>query len=609
MTQRTGRAAACSGLLVLLFAASSEAAMRHVLVLQSLERGNLTLDNFTHAFRAFLDERVPDTVRVTQFVVQPSGLDEIPEQAIIEFLRSAYANGPDPDLVITAGSPAAAFARKHRDQLFPKSPLLFAAVDQRFLLGAPLAANETAVAVHNDMPGRVDDILRLFPQTSTMFMVSGGGPLGRFWHRELERDFQRFEPRIKFVWSDEASLAELLQRVATLPPNSAIFYITFGADAAGGAYSEERVLAAIHAAANAPLFGGQAALLGHGIVGGRLVSIDELGQVAADVALRILNGESPGAIKTPPQERGAPTFDWRELQRWDVSESRLSAGSVVRFRNPGAWDRFKWVIIGSASALVAQAALIVGLVVQRSRRRRTEHALRLSYEQNQDLAGRLIKAQEDERARIARDLHDDLSQQLAGVSIILSGLKRTIGKRGADPEIEQKFVTLQERTAAAATAVRNLSHELHPGVLEHAGLTATLRGHCADTQDHHQVTVAFSPADGLDSLDLDVAICVFRVVQEALANAVRHAHACTIGVTLRMDTDGVELSVVDDGVGFVASERTESGLGLRSIHERVRFMRGSVSIDSRPGEGTRVRVRIPIGPAHNAPSDGSPADR
>ena len=157
---------------------------------------------------------------------------------------------------------------------------------------------------------------------------------------------------------------------------------------------------------------------------------------------------------------------------------------------------------------------------------------------------------------------------------------------GVAPEVEQTFATLQERTAAAATAVRNLSHELHPGVLEYLGLTATLRGHCADIERHHQVTVTFNPGDGLDSLDSDVALCLFRVVQEALTNVLRHARARKTCVSLTTTAESVELNVVDDGVGFVAGERTRSGLGLRSIHERVRFMRGSVSVDSRPGEGT-----------------------
>jgi two-component system sensor histidine kinase UhpB len=247
--------------------------------------------------------------------------------------------------------------------------------------------------------------------------------------------------------------------------------------------------------------------------------------------------------------------------------------------------------------LLVTGAPLMLLAVVIEAERRTEHALRQSYEQYQDLSGRLINAQEDERARIARELHDDLSQQLAAVAIIVSGLRRKVRKRGVDSEVEQTFATLQERTAAAATAVRDLSHELHPSALQHAGLTATLRGRCTDIERHHQVTVTFDPGDGLDSLHSDVALCLFRVVQEALTNVLRHARARTIYVSLMTTAGSVELNVVDDGIGFVASERTRSGLGLRSIHERVRFMQGNVTVDSRPGEGTTVLVRIPIGAA------------
>jgi two-component system sensor histidine kinase UhpB len=249
--------------------------------------------------------------------------------------------------------------------------------------------------------------------------------------------------------------------------------------------------------------------------------------------------------------------------------------------------------------LLVTAAPLMLLAVVIDEERRTADALRQSYEQNQDLGGRLINAQEDERARIARDLHDDLTQQLAGVAIMLTDLKRNVGKPGAEAQVEQTVTALEERTASAATTVRNLSHELHPGVLEYLGLTATLRGHCADIERHHQVTVTFKPGDGLDSLDSDVALCLFRVVQEALTNVLRHARARKACVTLTTTAESVELNVVDDGVGFVADERTGSGLGLRSIHERVRFMRGSVRVDSRPGEGTTVLVRIPIGAAHH----------
>ncbi len=249
--------------------------------------------------------------------------------------------------------------------------------------------------------------------------------------------------------------------------------------------------------------------------------------------------------------------------------------------------------------LMVTATPLMLLAVVIEAERRTQHALRQSYEQNQDLAGRLINAQEDERARIARDLHDDLSQQLSAVDVIVSVLKRKVGKPGVGSDVERTFATLQERTAAAATAVRNLSHELHPSVLGHAGLTAALRAHCAGIEHHHQVTVTFNPEGGLDSLEYDVALCLFRVVQEAVTNAVRHARAGNILVSVMTTAEGVELNVVDDGVGFVASEYTRGGLGLRSIHERVRFIHGDVRVDSRPGAGTKVLARIPFATAKN----------
>ena len=123
--------------------------------------------------------------------------------------------------------------------------------------------------------------------------------------------------------------------------DSAIFYLTFGTDAQGGAYADERVLADLHATANAPLFAAQSVYLGAGIVGGSLMSIDDLSRNTADVAIRLLNGAPPGSINVPPQRPGQPIFDWRELQRWGIPESRLPPGSVVRYRAPSLWQRIQ----------------------------------------------------------------------------------------------------------------------------------------------------------------------------------------------------------------------------------------------------------------------------
>ena len=320
-----------SGLLtvsLLLGAAPSDAqpAVRQVLVLQSFDRGNITVDQFTANFRIELDQRAERPVNVVQIVVGPTGSVGASEQAVVNYIRSSYVDRPKPDLIVTVAGLAAAFARKYRQQLFPDTPLLFAAVDQKYLGDAPLGKNETAVAVVNDYPHLIEDILRLLPQTKQVFMLVGSGQVGQFWRRELEKEFRRFRDRLTFIWFDDLSVADALRRSASLPDQSAIVYVIFGTDTAAVAYADERLFAELHAVANAPLFASQSVYLGAGIVGGSLLSIDDLSRDAADVAVRLLNGAPPSSLRVTPMHPGQPTFDWRELQRWGIPESRLPPG-------------------------------------------------------------------------------------------------------------------------------------------------------------------------------------------------------------------------------------------------------------------------------------------
>jgi signal transduction histidine kinase len=595
----------CAGtvLLFLLCTASTEAADRHVLLLQSLERGNLTSDFFTGNFRVDMSQRTADSITFTEFVVNPAGFDETPERAFVDFLRAAFANRAPPDLVMTIGGPAATFARKYGRQIFPESPLLFAAVDQRFLEDAPLAKYETAVAVLNDVPGIVDDILRLFPRTSTVFMVTGSSPLGRFWRGQLERDFQRFGSRVRFVWSDEFSFAEILQRVSTLPPDSAVLYLTLSTDALGGAYPEDRVLAEIHTAANAPLFGAQGAMLGHGIVGGRLMSIDELGRVTADVASRILAGESPASIQTPVQKPGLPVFDSRELQRWGVSEGRLPPGSGVRFREPGVWDRFKWVIIGASLVVLAQALLIGGLLINRVKRRRAEQLLRRNVADLNaargalsNLSGRLMNAQEQERTRVARELHDDVSQRMTFLAIDLARLREMLPAGATDAQGQAQG--LSDALIALGRDIQGISHRLHSSKVDLVGLSAAAGSFCKEVSSRHDLTIEYIDENVPTRLPEGVAINLFRVLQEALSNAVKHSGARHCRVTLRGSADALNLEVTDDGRGFDGDAAVKGhGLGLISMQERLKLVNGDVVTESKVGAGTAVRASVPLRPA------------
>ena len=246
---------------------------------------------------------------------------------------------------------------------------------------------------------------------------------------------------------------------------------------------------------------------------------------------------------------------------------------------------------------------MVGTKVDITERKRAEEAirekeavLRVSDQEIQNLVGRLIAAQEVERSRIARDLHDDTGQQLAGLAIALSGLKRRVRALQGDDDLQRDMSSLQQRTITLAENVRNLSHALHPSALEHAGLVAALAGYCTEVRRLQTVAVTFSSEGDFESTDAETALCLYRITQEALRNVVAHAEARHTDVRLRRTGAIAELTIADDGKGFdvVQTRESREGLGLVSISERVRLTGGTVSITTELNKGTQVRVQIPV---------------
>jgi PAS domain-containing protein len=165
-------------------------------------------------------------------------------------------------------------------------------------------------------------------------------------------------------------------RVAALPPHSAIYYAHVHVDARGVPQEDDRVLSRLHETASAPIFRWIDSNFGHGIVGGPLLSTQELARRSAGVAIRILGGETPGNIKTPTLALSAPKYDWRELQRWHISEASLPPGSEIYFRGPSVWEQYRTHIVGGLAAFLAQAALICWLLYERRRRRLAEVVVR-----------------------------------------------------------------------------------------------------------------------------------------------------------------------------------------------------------------------------------------
>jgi signal transduction histidine kinase len=227
----------------------------------------------------------------------------------------------------------------------------------------------------------------------------------------------------------------------------------------------------------------------------------------------------------------------------------------------------------------------------------TEH--RLAEEALSTMSRRLIAAQEEERARIARELHDDIGQQ---VTLLLLEITR-VHQRGERPEGDGLVEGAADRLHYLARSVYELTHRLHPTAMEIMGLVPALSG-LARELSRPELTITFAHDSVPAVLPKEITIGLFRIVQEALHNALKHSGADQVSVSMTGEGDGLVVTVADDGVGFDADLLRAKGLGLASMAERVALIKGSLKITSRPGGGTRLEVRAPL-PASTAVAFGN----
>jgi signal transduction histidine kinase/ABC-type uncharacterized transport system substrate-binding protein len=563
---------------------------KRVLVLHSFGRDFRPWSEYAKAIRVELDRqsRWPLDVHEHSLVDARLG-DGSLEVPFVEYLSALFAKR-QPDLIVSIGAPAAAFVQRHRQRLFPAIPMLLTVVDQRRVQYSVLSANDAVAAVSIDYFAALESILRVLPDTRSVTMVVGTSPIEKFWKEAIGKSVEPLAHRVAFTWTDGLSFEELLRHAAALPPRSAIFWELMIVDAAGVVHEEDKALTRLHAVAKAPIFSYTDAFFGREIVGGPHVPVLEHGRQVAEIAVRILGGEKAGDIKVPPVGMGTPKFDWREVQRWGISEHRLPPGSEIHFRIPTAWEQYRPQILGTLAALLLQAALISWLLYEHRQRRRSEAAAHA-------LSSRLITSQEEERARIARELHDDVTQRLAALAIAAGREEHKVGPAGG-----ATMLSMRQGLVRLSEDVHALSYRLHPSILEDLGLVAALQSDC-DRFSQCPVRLELDDGDIPERLPRDAALCLYRIMQEGLRNVARHAQASRVEVRLRCFDGGLQLSIRDDGVGFDTARRAGGSLGLASMQQRATLVGGKMHIDSGRGRGTTLVAWVPLPRGESRRSD------
>jgi signal transduction histidine kinase len=611
--------AAVLSILAIMEAAAADS--KRIMLLHSFGQEFKPWSEYAKKIREELKRQSPWPLDITeQSLITARSSDEDPETPFVEYLHALFAKRPL-DLIVSIGAPAAGFVQRHRSELFATTPMVFTAVDERRVRYSDLTANDAVVAVRIDYLGAMKNVLQLLPDTKRVAVVVGTSPVEQFWRKEIAREVKPLEGRVEFIWYDKLSFEDILKHAAALPPHSAIFWELMSVDAAGVVHEGNTALARLHAVGNAPIFSYDESFFGSEIVGGPLLSVFEGSRQTAAVAIRILGGEKASDIKVPPIRFAAPKFDWRELQRWGISESRLPPGSEILFREPTAWERYRWQILVIGLVLLLQTALIVGLLNEHRRRRAVEMESRqrmaeLAHLNRQATAGELS-------ASIAHELNQPLgailsntetmelmlekpSPNLQDIKTILTDIKR------ADQRATEVIQRLRRLLTKAQVDAREI--ELNEIVSEVVGILAAQAG-------AHQITINTVLTPQPLSVKAD-RVQLEQVILNLVANAI-DALAAARGDDRRimvrtqlLDEDTVELSVSDTGPGvrpdvlkqifepFFTTKQSGMGMGLAIARTIVEAHNGRLWAENRAGAGAIFRLTLPISGFPGVGTDG-----
>jgi len=806
------------------------------------------------------------------------------QEALGDFLIRRYAN-QRLDLVVVDSGIAFEFVKKYSSMIFAGTPVVFLTIGKH----QPFP-NSTGAFHHLDFRSSIDLALKLQPGTREVFVVAGSGEFDKFYTTKARSQFEEFEGRVKITYLEGMPMSDLQAKLANLPSDSIIYQLVYSSDPTGNRYNPSDALRLLSPSANVPIYTWYD-WQNEQIVGGTLLSGRMLSEKLAEISVRVLKGEKPENIPVVEIQPRVTTVNWRQLQRWKISEALVPPGTLIRFKEPTFWEVYKWRIVGVISLCVFEAVLIALLLISLRRRRLAEReskqfaalvdaehrhldevvsnvpgivwetrlqansgshkadfvstylekvlgysadewsstpdfwlsvileedreraaqcseevfasgqqksvqfrcrkkdghvvwveehldvitdeqgrkvglrgvtlniserkkaeafrdgqsqileriaakaplyevlnslvllveaqsegtlssislldedgrhvrhtfapSLSLEYlaaingsligpdagsctamywgkrvftdnlledplwkadrdlaaihglhaclatpilshaghvfgllalyytksrsdddfeqqlidtvthiagiaierhraeEAVQSLGGRLINAQEEERRRIARELHDDLNQGVALLAIQLEHCR--LNPPESVQEMRERMEGLWKNARDLSGSIRALSHRLHPSILDSLGLATATETFCQELTRAHDLEVEFVEHDVAPTLNKEIALCLYRVIQEGLHNIVKHSGAKRARVDLLSDNQSISVTIADSGKGFeVDSDHNRDGLGLISMRERLRLLNGELSIQSQHSKGTTIKAWVPL---------------
>jgi signal transduction histidine kinase len=585
---------------------------RTVLVLDQSTPGLAAYVRLTGALRAAINENTATATTIYSEHLDLS-LFHGPafERILTNYLRDKYNDMPI-GIIVAVGAAALDFSLKLRADQWASVPIVFCAVDARTIQRQTLPANVTGQTIQPSLKSYVKVARALVPNLTQIALV--GDPLER---QTFRHEFAAELPSVASAVTIDnllgLPLADVTRRVASLPANSVIAFTTLTADGTGAVHAPARALEAVAESANQPILVDVETYLGHGATGGLVVLPEVIGKHAAELVLRLLDGDHASQIPVAAlTDEIKPIFDWRQLKRWGLSEAQLPPDSEVRFRKLTIWEEHNWLILVGSSVFLLQTALIMGLLYEDRRRRVAEAEARQRLSESAYLS-RVITA-----GALSASIAHEIRQPLAAiVAYGDAGLRWLTNKEPDYAEVRTsltKIVDQGHRASAIIEQVRALFKKDvgHRAVVD---MNTVIRDVIAITSNElkqHHVTIKASLIATPPPLVVGDRVQLEQVILNLTMNAIeamRHVKSRNRILAIKSQTDGaktVAVTMEDSGPGlepynvekiftpYFTTKSAGMGMGLAICRSIVGSHGGRISATSRVGHGATFHLTFPL---------------
>jgi len=619
-------------LLVLVSAsASSLSEPKRVLVLQSFRNAMPVNSDFFAGIREGLDQPTHIQVEIDSEDLDLSRInDEEYVRKLVEIYALKYRTSP-PNLIIATHTTATRLLLNHRNELFPGVPIVFCAAVLSSEELEQLPPDVTGVTSKGDFAGTLKLMSRLHPDMRQIALILGGSDLDMLREPDVRKALSPFESRFKVIWLRGLPLPELIETAKALPPHTAILYVVQFGDRDGISYVPRKVVQAVSKAASVPVYGLWDTLISTGIVGGRLILIEQQGVAAGKIARRILLGEAPASIPVVRMERNPVVVDARQLKRWNIDERLLPEDSRILYREPSVWQEHRNAILVASGLIALQALWIAALLWNRKRLRLAQASLTQECDlraQSEELTRRLqtrlgAADKQSTLGALAGRIAHEINQPLIAIKNYAQAAKRYVPvdltKWGKLSELLAEMEGEADRAGTIIRKIRRLLSsgqvdavrvELEPVLKEVLSLMQPEADAHGCRIDYH-VTVPV-PAVLADALQVQLVMVnlLRNAIEAAASNAQDGGQSVSIAVCETADPM-VQVSVTDSGPGvppeevdnifesLYSTKAAGMGVGLATSRRIIEAHGGRIWCAPNPEGGAIFHFTIPAAEAED----------